>query len=188
MNPTTTTAPWWYVAALAGAFALLGGLLSIAGTAYVDLRRFRRDRAQKWDNEVWATSVRLLNHVDEARAHLKSARILLASTTAVTPTVRSRELESARSSIGRAQSERNDARQEEMLLRFIATSDTSDDAKQLLDVLSQAFNDPSPLTDKEWWDRLHDKRRGFLNSVRLSLGRDALRDLQNPAPPSEPPP
>lgn len=46
MDVTTTSAPWWYVAALAGGFTILGGLITQAGGLLSDRRKAKHDLAQ----------------------------------------------------------------------------------------------------------------------------------------------
>jgi hypothetical protein len=52
MEVTTTTAPWWYVAALAGAFTILGGVITLTGGYFSDRRKLRREDDRRWDDNL----------------------------------------------------------------------------------------------------------------------------------------
>ena len=57
---TTATAPWWYVAALAGGFTILGGLITLAGGYLSDRRKAEREDTQRWDRDIREASARFL--------------------------------------------------------------------------------------------------------------------------------
>jgi hypothetical protein len=56
---TTATAPWWYVAVLAGGFTILGGLLSLTFTYFSDRRKLRREDQRRWDDKIVQLSARV---------------------------------------------------------------------------------------------------------------------------------
>lgn len=56
---TAATVPWWYVAALAGTFTVLGASLSVATTWVVARRKNRLDDSRRFDEDIIATYIRL---------------------------------------------------------------------------------------------------------------------------------
>jgi hypothetical protein len=52
MDFTTATAPAWFVVGIAGAFTILGGLLSTAGSWRNEKSRFNREKKHQQDQEV----------------------------------------------------------------------------------------------------------------------------------------
>lgn len=49
---TSDAAPWWYVAALAGSFTILGGLITWLGSFIAEQVKARRERRQRWDDQI----------------------------------------------------------------------------------------------------------------------------------------
>lgn len=60
MDVTTAAAPWWYVAALAGGFTILGSVVTLFSTWRSDKRKFRRDAQHRWEGEIRKHIARLL--------------------------------------------------------------------------------------------------------------------------------
>lgn len=59
MDLTTDAAPWWYVAVLAGAFTILGGLITWLTSLITEATKARRERRHRWDE-------RMIDHVTRA--------------------------------------------------------------------------------------------------------------------------
>ena len=59
MDPTISTAPWWYVAALAGGFTILGGFITLIGSYFSDKRRFKLEDLRHWDDAIVEVAVDL---------------------------------------------------------------------------------------------------------------------------------
>ena len=66
---TTATAPWWYVAALAGGFTILGGLITLAGGYLSDRRKAEREDTQRWDRDIREASARVPGGMREVQEY-----------------------------------------------------------------------------------------------------------------------
>lgn len=60
----TTAVPWWYVAALAGGFTLLGAFLAQAGSYLIAGRKNRLDDARRFDADIIEIYVQFSNATD----------------------------------------------------------------------------------------------------------------------------
>lgn len=60
----TTAVPWWYVAALAGGFTLLGAILAQAGSYLIAGRKNRLDDARRFDADIIETYIQFSNATD----------------------------------------------------------------------------------------------------------------------------
>ncbi len=67
MDFTTSTAPWFFVALLAGAFTILGGLISIGGSALVDFVKSKRERHRVLETEVLDASIEFMAAAGDVR-------------------------------------------------------------------------------------------------------------------------
>ncbi len=59
MTVSTSTAPWWYVAALAGGFTLLGALVSLTAAWLIARRKNKLDDLRRFDEDIIAAYIRL---------------------------------------------------------------------------------------------------------------------------------
>ncbi len=59
MTVTTSTAPWWYVAALAGGFTLLGALVSLTAAWLIARRKNKLDDLRRFDEDIITAYIRL---------------------------------------------------------------------------------------------------------------------------------
>lgn len=61
---TTAAVPWWFVAALAGGFTLLGAILAQAGSYLIAGRKNSLDDARRFDADIIETYVQLSDATD----------------------------------------------------------------------------------------------------------------------------
>lgn len=52
MQTTVSTAPWWYVAALAGLFTVLGSVIAVVNARLADRWKAKREDLRRWDTEI----------------------------------------------------------------------------------------------------------------------------------------
>jgi len=70
---TTATAPWWYIAALAGVFTILGGLISFFSNYFVKDKELERADAARWDNQILDGCLLLLTLLEEPQSNRQAS-------------------------------------------------------------------------------------------------------------------
>jgi hypothetical protein len=159
---TTSTAPWWYVAALAGGFTILGGLISLLASFLSDKRRLNHDDAHRYDDDLRRYAASYITHMISARDQLKLLRRLPESADAD---------EAARLSIATARedlvSEMRGARMVLDELTIVAPVEVRDAARQFFLYVHQLRRDKeSDLWDEQYWFLLH----RFIGATRKAVG------------------
>lgn len=73
MNLTVDAAPWWYVAALAGGFTILGGLITWLSALITEATKAKRERRYKWDERVIEHVTKAVTYAADFDDEIKAA-------------------------------------------------------------------------------------------------------------------
>jgi hypothetical protein len=169
MEVTTSTAPWWYVAALAGGFTVLGGCIGLLSTFMSDGRKFAHEESRRYDDELRGFAAKFISHLVAARDQLKLLRL------ADEEAVRSGRVDGAGADRSGPQQELEtslrDARMVLDELSIIAPIEVRDAARQFYLFVNHLKKDgSSDLWDSRFWVLLHD----VIGTTRLAVGLPAV--------------